>query len=199
MYIALIVVGVLAALVAAFFIAAKLFAARMQHYVFAHQLMPAQMFAEPFAVLAPMVDAKGFSKQGREHLLEFWDAAGAGCSGKHLVPSDAVTYKMAVLGHPNSTAFLVELPPPVKKPEAYYVAMVFDSPGLAANRIRHLRYFTLEYHGIKNGTPKTWVSEWKPEEDGGLEYVDHGEGPAPDKKEFLLRVQKIIKASGSQP
>ena len=171
----------------------------MQHYVFAHQLLPKQMFAEPFAVLAPMIDEKGFSKQGRDHLIQFWEAAGEGFSGKHLVPSDALTYRMVLTPHPNTTMFLVELPPPVKKPEAYYVAMVFNAPGLACNKLRHLRYFTLEYHGIKNGTPMTVVSEWKPKDDGELDYEDHGAGPAPDKKEFLKRVQKIVKQSGSQP
>ena len=77
--------------------------------------------------------------------------------------------------------------------------MVFDAPGLTVGTVRHLRYFTLEYHGAKNGNAKTLLSEWKPKPDGELEYVDHGEGPAPDQNEFMTRVQQIIETSGSQP
>jgi hypothetical protein len=199
MHIILIIVGVLVVCIVVFFIAYKLFSARMQHYQFAHQLLPKQLFAEPVAVLVPMVSATGFSNEGREHLLRFWEAAGQDYSGQHLVASDSLTYSMVVLGHPNSTAFLIELPPPVKKPEAFFTLMVFDAPGLTVGTVRHLRYFTLEFHGNKNGIAKTWLSEWKPKADGNLEYVDHGEGPAPDKGEFMARVQQIIEASGSQP
>jgi hypothetical protein len=33
------------------------------------------------------------------------------------------------------------------KPEACSFLIVFDGPGLCAGQLRHLRYFTLEYHG----------------------------------------------------
>jgi hypothetical protein len=199
MYIVLAIVGVLVLAVVAFFIAMKLFAARMQHYIFAHQLLPAQALYFPAETLVPLVDASGSSQAGREHLLDFWQTAGEGLSGKHLVPSDGLKYQMVVLGHPNSTAFLIELPPPIKKPEAYGVLIVFDAPGLARNNIRHLRYFVLEFHGAKGGMPKAGISEWTPKGDGELEYVDHGECTRPGKKEFAARVQQIIKESGSQP
>ena len=199
MHIILIILGVIVVCVVALFIAYKLFGARIQHYQFAHRLLPEQLFADPVAVLVPLVSATGFSNEGREHLLRFWEAAGQDCSGNHLVASDSLTYSMTVLGHPNSTAFLIELPPPVKKPEAYYVLIVFDAPGLTCGTVRHLRYFVLQYDGQKNGTPKTSMCEWKPKADGKLEYVSLGEGPPPDKGEFMTRVQQIIETSGSQP
>jgi hypothetical protein len=43
--------------------------ARMQHYIFAHQLLPAQMFADPSTVLVPMVSETGYSGEGRVRFL----------------------------------------------------------------------------------------------------------------------------------
>ena len=173
--------------------------ARMQHYVFAHQSLPSQMFAEPVAVLVPMVSPTGFSPEGREHLLRFWEAAGEGHTDKDLVAPDELTYSMEVLGHPNSTAFFVTLPPPVKKTEAHFALMVFDAPGLCFGAVRHLRYFVLEHYGQKDGRPKTQLSEWTPRKDGSLKHFDHGTGTPPDKASFMARVQQIIETSGSQP
>ena len=97
-----------------------MFSARQQHYQFAHQLLPKHLFAEPAAVLIPMVSASGFSEEGRAHLLQFWEAAGEGYSGAHLVSSDALTYSMQVLGHPNSTAFLDRTPSTCQKPRGLF-------------------------------------------------------------------------------
>jgi hypothetical protein len=173
--------------------------ARMQHYVFAHQLLPSKMFADPLMVLVPMVSPAGFSSVGREHLLSFWEAAGEGHSDKDLVSPEELTYSMEVLGHPNSTAFFVTLPRPVKKTEAHFALMVFDAPGLCVGTVRHLRYFVLEHHGRKDGTPKTQLSEWTPKQGESLKFVDHGTGTPPDKASFMSKVQQIIQASGSQP
>lgn len=194
-----VVLGVLVACVVGWFIAFLRYRARMQHYIFAHQLLPSQMFAEPAAVLAPMVSPTGFSSEGRDHLLRFWEAAGEGQTGGDLASPDALTYSMEVLGHPNSTAFFVELPPPEKKTEAHFALMVFDAPGLCHSTVRHLRYFVLEHYGQQNGAPKTQLGEWTSKDDGSLKYADHGAGPPPEKEAFMARVQEIIEASGSQP
>jgi len=194
-----IIVGLVVLCAIAWMIGFIFYRARMQHYVFAHQLLPSQMFAEPVAVLAPMVSPTGFSPEGREHLLRFGEAAGEGHTDKDLVSPDELTYSMDVLGHPNSTAFFVTLPPPLKKTEAHFALMVFDAPGLCRNAVRHLRYFVLEHYGQKNGTPKTQLSEWTPKEGGSLKHIDHGTGTPPDKESFMARVQQIIETSGSQP
>ena len=194
-----IILGVLVVAAIAWVIGFIFFRARMQHYVFAHQLLPSQMFAEPVAILAPMVSPTGFSPEGREHLLRFWEAAGEGHTDKDLVSPDDLTYSMEVLGHPNSTAFFVTLPPPVKKTEAHFALIVFDAPGLCCGAVRHLRYFVLEHYGQKNGIPKTQLSEWTPKEDGSLKHVDHGTGTPPAKELLMEKVQQIIETSGSQP
>jgi hypothetical protein len=193
------ILGLVVLCAVAWFIGLICYRARMQHYIFAHQLLPLQMFAEPVAVLAPMLSPTGFSPEGREHLLRFWEAAGEGHSDKDLVSPDELTYSMEVLGHPNSTAYFVTLPTPVKKTEAHFALMVFDAPGLCCDALRHLRYFVLEHYGQKNGVPKTQLSEWTPKEDGSLTHVDHGTGTLPDKASFMARVQEIIETSGSQP
>ena len=136
-----VILGIVVVCVVGWVIAFVRYRARMQPYNFAHQLLPSQLFAEPVAVLAPMISSTGFSDAGREHLLQFWEAAGEGQSGTDLVPSDSLTYSMEVLGHPNSTAFLIQLPPPEKTTEAHFMLMVFDGPGLVSGTLRQLRYF----------------------------------------------------------
>jgi hypothetical protein len=189
-----VLIGVVVLIGIAWFLGLMFLRARMQHYVFAHQLLPGQLFDKPVAVLAPMVSAEGFSAEGREHLLMFWEAAGEGFSGKDLVSPEALTYSMEVLGHPNSTAFFIPLPPPLKKTEAHFALMVFDAPGLCCDQVRHLRYFVLEHYG-----ETTQLGEWVGKENGDLEYKDHGGGLPPEKEPFLAKVQEIIETSGSQP
>jgi hypothetical protein len=159
---------------------------RMHHWTFAHQLLPTQLFADPTSVLDLLISPTGASEEGRRFLLQLWDQAGTG------VPPDGLAYSTEVLGHPNSTAFYIELPAPVKKPEAYFAAIVFDGPGLAAGNLRSLRYFVLEFHGFRDGSPKTLLGEWQDKGQGSLAYADHGAGTAPTKDAFLARVQEIV-------
>jgi hypothetical protein len=194
-----IILGVVVVCVVAWLIAFTFLRARMQHYIFAHQLLPLAMFDDPVAVLAPMVSPTGFSAEGQDHLLRLWEAAGEGHSPKDRVPFDGLSYSMEVLGHPNSTAFFVTLPPPAKKTEAHFALMVFDAPGLCHGTVRHLRCFVLENYGRENGNPRTQLGEWTPKENGELKYAGHGAGPPPDKEAFMASVQQIIEASGSQP
>src|SRR4051794_7368698 len=111
----LVVVGVVAWVIGFIF-----FRARMQHYIFAHQLLPTQMFADPVRVLGTLASGTGSSDEGRAALHALWAAAGEGLSGEDVVSPEALTYSTEVLGHPNSTAYLVTLPPPVKKTEAHF-------------------------------------------------------------------------------
>ncbi len=173
--------------------------ARMQHYIFAHQLLPSQMFTDPAAVLVPMISENGFCPEGREHLLRFWEAAGENLGERDSVSSEALTYSVEVLGHPNSTAYFVELPKPEMKTEAYFALMVFDGPGLCCGTLRQLRYFVLEYHGEKNGVPKTHLGEWIPRGNGDMKYVSHGDDTTPEKNILMAKVEQIIHTSGSQP
>src|SRR5436190_2198872 len=180
MKIAIIVVLVLVVAVVAFIIIARRGLARMQHYQFAHDVLPTQLFADPASVIVPLIAPDSSSPGGRELLLGLWEAAGQTSRDGIVVRSDGLDYTTDIFGHPNSTACLIQLPPPLKKPEAYFAAIVFDGPGLAVGTPRQLRYFVLEYHGEKNGAPKTLVGEWSPKEDGKLQYSGHGSDTPPD-------------------
>jgi hypothetical protein len=197
--IAVIVVLVVIVAVVAFIAVARRSLARMQHYQFAHDVLPTQLFADPASVIIPLIAPESANPGGRDFLLELWEAAGQTAGDGILVPPDGLDYSTDVFGHPNSTACLIRLPPPLKKPEAYFAAIVFDGPGLAVGTPRQLRYFVLEHHGEKNGSPKTLVGEWSPKGEGKLTYASHGSDTPPDLAAFVSRVRQIIETSGSQP
>lgn len=184
--------------VVAFIIIARRGMARMQHYQFAHDVLPTQLFADPESVIMPLIAPDSTDPGGRDLLLALWEAAGETSRDGIVVLPDGLDYSADVFGHPNSTAFLIQLPPPLKKPEAFFAAIVFDGPGLAVGNLRQLRYFVLEYHGEKNGVPKTLVGEWSLKNDK-LKYSPHGSDTPPDLTAFTSRVREIIETSGSQP
>lgn len=199
MRIALIVVLVLVVLVVAFIIVARRGLARMQHYSFAHDVLPTQLFAAPTSVIIPLIAPETTKPGGRNLLLTLWEAAGQCSQDGIVVPPDGLDYTTDVFGHPNSTACLIQLPPPLKKPEAYFAAIIFDGPGLAVGAPRQLRYFVLEHHGDNNGAPKTLIGEWTPKGDNKLKYSEHGSGTPPDLAAFTNKVRQIIETSGSMP
>jgi hypothetical protein len=199
MKIAIILVLVLVLAVVIFIIIARRGLARMQHYQFAHDVLPTQLFADPASVIIPLIAPDSTSPGGRDSLLALWEAAGQTSGDGIVVPPDGLDYTTDVFGHPNSTACLIQLPQPLKKPEAYFAAIVFDGPGLAVGTPRQLRYFILEHHGDKNGTPKTLVGEWSLKDNGKLKYSDHGSDTPPDMAAFTSRVREIIETSGSMP
>ena len=64
MKIALIIVLVLVVAVVAFIIIARRGLARMQHYQFAHDLLPTQFFADPSSVVIPLIAPDSTSPGG---------------------------------------------------------------------------------------------------------------------------------------
>jgi hypothetical protein len=193
-----IVFGILAVVVIFWVLMFMFGRARMQHYVFAHQTLPSSVFENHQVILTPLVSAKGSSSEGRMHLLKLWQVAAEGLPEQDLVSGDTLAYSMVVLGHPNSTAFFIQLPKAERKTEAHFSLIVFDAPGLSVGKVRHLRYFVLENYGEADGKPKTNLGEWVRKGDG-LKYVDHGKGTPADKAAFMAAVEKIVKESGSQP
>jgi hypothetical protein len=198
MFIVYIVVGLLAVFATIWLLALLFCRARMQHYVFAHQLLPSTLFANPNPLLVPLVSEQGSSRAGRDHLLKIWQAAAEGLPEQDHVSGESLAYSMEVLGHPNSTAFFIQLPKPERKTEAHFVLIVFDAPGLCVGKLRQLRYFVLEHYGEADGAAKTNLGEWVKKGDG-LKFANHGKGPPPDKAAFLAAVQNVVKESGSQP
>lgn len=172
---------------------------RMQHYAFAHVVLPYELFLSTDSIIFPLIKLDSSQNpDGRDFLVSLWDLAGKP-AGYGVVPPDGLDYTIEVFSHPNSTAFLIQLPMPMKKPEAYFAAIVCDLPGLATGKPRQLRYFVLEYHGEKNGAPKTLLGEWMRARNGGLKYAAHGSNTPPDMASFQRKVQEIIAASDSMP
>ncbi len=201
MKIAIIVAVVLVVAFVAFLLLARRGLAWMRHYQFAHEVLPRQLFADPATVIIPLIAPASSSRGGRDFLLHLWAAAGGSPEDGvgDVVPPEGLDYTTDVFGHPNSTVCLIHLPKPSRKPEAYFAAIVFDGPGLAAGTPRQLRYFVLEHHGDDHGTPKTLLGEWTPGANGKLDYAEHGAGTPPDLAAFTSRVREIIETSGSQP
>ncbi len=73
---AIIVIVVLVVAFVAFIIIARRGMARMQHYQFAHDVLPTQLFADPASVILPLIAPDSTSPGGRDFLLALWDAAG---------------------------------------------------------------------------------------------------------------------------
>jgi len=199
MKIAIVVFLVLVVAVVAFLIIARRGLAWLQNYHFAHEVLPTHLFADPASVIIPLIAPESSGLGGRDFLLQLWKESGEPSDDGSIVLPEGLDYTTDVFGHPNSTACLIQFPKPSKKPEAYFAAIVFDGPGLAAGTPRQLRYFVLEHQGEKNGTPKTLLAEWLPAGGGKLKYEEHGAGTPPDMAAFTSRVRQIIETSGSQP
>src|SRR5438477_463763 len=106
MKIAIIVILVLVVAVVAFIMIARRGLARMQHYQFAHEVLPTQLFADPASVIIPLVSPASGSPGGRDFLLQLWEATGQTAGDGIVVPPDGLDYATEVFGNPNSTACL---------------------------------------------------------------------------------------------
>lgn len=190
MKLALVVILVLVISLVALILIVSRSVARMQHYQFAHNLLPNELFRDPDSVLMSLI-----GPNGRDFLLHLWEVAGETYGDGRVVTPDGLALTHEVFGHPNSTACFVHLPKPLKKPEAYFAAIVFDGPGWAVGTPRQLRYFVLEYHGEQNGIPRTLLGEWIRKGEGKLRYADHGSDTPPNVEAFVKRLGEIIESS----
>jgi hypothetical protein len=160
---------------------------RRQHYVFAHQYlrekaerMPVEtveMLSNPTATnyLSTLWVTLAFSSQAEED--EFIPADGIECFPIQI--SDTCS------------AVIVQLPPPERITEAYFVAIVVWHDGSHSQseaKVRH-RYITLELSENLSGIRHTILGEWK---DGN--HQNHGEGPDPNKDAFIKAVLDLITA-----
>ena len=167
---------------------------RIQHYVFAHKLLPQTFFENPVGVIMPLIiSATDRSKPEAVELLNaLWQDSNVE-AGAQPIDWDPSAFEVTVLSHPNNTVAVIPLPPPLHKAEAHYVAMVFDGPGMAAGNIRQLRYFTLEHSG--GDVPKTFLSEWSAGKSDDLEYEVHFEDVEPNVATFLEKIETLLPAS----
>jgi hypothetical protein len=172
---------------------------RLQHYFFAHRLLPQTIFADPVAVSMPLIiTATDRAKPDGVELLEtLWQQAHLDPVNEPALPWDATRYEVTCLSHPNNMVIVIPLPAPEHKAEAYFAAIVIDSPGMAAGRIRQLRYFVLELSAFRGGQPKTFLAEWSlkdPDDMSELDYQIHFEDVPPTIPAFLEKIETLLPA-----
>ena len=129
--------------------------------------------------------------EGVELLRALWNDADVDPAAHPKIDWDPSGYLVTCLLHPNNMVIVVPLPEPASKGEAYYVAMVADSPGMAAGNIRQLRYFTLE-HGGSRRRQHTYLSEWSPKGPEELEYTIHFEDVPPLVPALLSKIESLL-------
>lgn len=168
---------------------------RMQHYMFAHDIAPRAILSDPVAFL-PQLLSDGRSVASKNKLLAAWwaEAKQSAPIGRDI-PIEQMQYWTEVLGHPNTTAFIIEMPKIEKPAEAIAVLAVGDGPGIARGKSRLTRYFTLEAR--KNGNAS--ISEWVYNGTDKLEYREHVKLCSRDVSGFIKAVQEILHLDGSMP
>ena len=169
---------------------------RIQHYVFAHKLLPRTLFDNPVGLVMPLVvTATDRSRpEGVELLRALWNDADVEPGVHPKIDWDPSGYLVTCLSHPNNMVIVIPLPEPLNKAEAYYAAMVVDSPGMAAGHIRQLRYFVLELMGMRGEHRKTCLSEWSPKGSKELEYKIHFEDIQPSVPVLLSKIESLLPA-----
>jgi hypothetical protein len=168
---------------------------RMQHYMFAHDVVPQAIFNDPIGCLPLLLSNGRSSAKQSELLTTWWQQAKQSAPFAAEIPVEEISFRTEVLGHPNATAFIIEMPPPEKKREAAAIIVVADGPGLAVGKMRHLRYFALEF----DGSGRASIGEWFQKSPGKLSYREHGGGHSVDVDAFVKAVHRIVEVDGSMP
>lgn len=168
---------------------------RMQHYMFAHDVAPRAILSDPAACLPRLLSNGRSNASANPLLVRWWAEAKESSPIGDGIRLEQMQFRTEVLGHPNVTAFVIEMPPVAKPREAVAIAIVADGPGLAVGKPRITRYFALE----ANRSGDASISEWVQRKPGKLEYREHVKRCERDVNGFLKLVQGIIQADGSMP
>jgi hypothetical protein len=163
--------------------------------MFAHVVVPRAILADPVACL-PQLLSNGHSVATKNDLLaDWWAEAKQSAPLGADIPLKQMRYNTEVLGHPNATVFVIEMPPVAKPKEAVAIAVVADGPGLAAGKPRLVRYFALE----ASRNSEALIGEWVQKAPGKLHYRVHEKGCERNVDTFLQSLQSIVQADGSMP
>ncbi len=149
--------------------------ARLQHYLFAHRVLPDLFSRDPLQMLAAL---KG--PDGPERLRRLWEEVGKGAPPEERVAPDGLTCSDHELSRGLwCPTLVVVMPPTANVGEAILAAAV-----LAGGP----RYFTLE-HGLAlpEGAPRTVLCEWR-----AGSHLNYGDGPPADVTAFLQAVEDKV-------
>ena len=160
----------------------------MQHYLFAHVLLPGELFAEPGLFLETLLSPTGRRPEGARFLTQVWAEAGVQATDRVTVSAEGLDYSSELLGTPRAMVYLVRLPTPQRIAEAHFVAVVFDSIAYMAEEDAAPRYFTLECSKPETATV---LGEWRVTR-GEREYIEHGPGPQAEPHAFLAALTRVL-------
>lgn len=146
---------------------------RKQHYVFAHQALPALLFGDPEGVVRALD-----GDQSREFLRDFWAFVGkqAVPMDDRFAPDDLHRVKVEPKAHSDYLIYIIVMPRAEGHVEAHYVCITALAPGGLAMLTAPpaVRYFTLE-RAAEAG--RTVLCEWS---NDPLRHISFGDGPAAD-------------------
>ena len=136
-----------------------------QHYLFAHRVLASLMQSDGGAF------EKALIEQGQPLLRRLWIHAGCHASEKYEGEPSFFMHQLSS----THEALVVQLPTPLKPPEAHFVALV-RSPGKEA------AVYTLEL-----GQGQNFLCGWK-----GSTHANMGDGPEAQREPFLEALRKLV-------
>ncbi|GAB4215388.1 MAG: hypothetical protein OHK0022_55240 [Roseiflexaceae bacterium] len=156
---------------------------RIQHYSFAHRLLPALAWQDPERLREALSGAGC-----QQLLLRIWRDIGSKLPQRERIEPHGLAAELR--SHGAFQIVLITLPPPVAITETYFVAYVFGPhPGAAMP----VRYFTLEesFSFIAHHS-RTVLGEWTPDNS----HHNLGDGPEPELDAFYSRICQEIEGLG---
>ena len=170
---------------------------RTQHYVFAHQWLPATFFAIPERMVGDLL-----ANDATDGIRHSWDRLGARLAAAERLDPVGLEARVVPVHEDDHSDYyaIVTLPEPQAVPEAYFVGMVVrpvDGELVAeevSGTVREgtkLWYFTLE-RSVDSDlvTPSTVLCAWH---EGT--HLNFGEAVEPTMKDFLGAITRRVSES----
>lgn len=159
------------------------------HYVYAHLAMRDCCMSDPIGFFRLMN-----SPRSRKLLEELWEQVKLACDTDGPASMDVREVKVETFQAGPFPGVLVVMPPPMKVPEAYFIAIILfaDLTGKPA-KPPEVMYYTLEKSGMPDEAEYTMLGRWRK---GGI-HENHGLGPPPSKDAFLSMIQELVLSHGA--
>lgn len=142
----------------------------MQHYVFAHRILPALFLEDPQGF------ARAIERDGTL-LRRLW--ARSGPWWKRFLGAGRIGHRKRGLPD-GATVLVVTLPPPRMMTEAHFVGL------LIAPAQDEAAFFTLERHDGSDGRVSTVLGGWS-----AKGHANYGDGPAPTVDAFVDAIGRL--------
>jgi hypothetical protein len=164
-------------------------AARKQHYLFAHRLLPEMAYKDP----AQFYKVVG-SSAGNRYLQTLWKKTAA------VIQQPSIETDQLFVQVLGKRLAVIEFPSPIEAPESHFAAMA-SIPGkkrfgFLPGPLKHY-YFLLDFAAPakKDNRPKTNLARLDKE----LYQFDLGPGPEPNREAFIQAVVKELEKVENEP